>query len=118
MLGVTTLSPSSALTGMSDEVGGAEAADRERREVAFDRAEDGFGEVDQVHLVDGDDDVPDAQQRGDVGVAAGLRRGRLCAASISMMARSAVEAPVAMLRVYCSWPGVSAMMNLRRAVEK
>jgi len=23
-----------------------------------------------------------------------------------------------MLRVYCSWPGVSAMMNLRRAVEK
>ena len=34
-------------------------------------------------------------------------------ASIRMMARSAVEAPVAMLRVYCSWPGVSAMMNLR-----
>ena len=30
-----------------------------------------------------------------------------------MMARSAVEAPVAMLRVYCSWPGVSAMMNFR-----
>ena len=25
---------------------------------------------------------------------------------------------VAMLRVYCSWPGVSAMMNLRLAVEK
>jgi hypothetical protein len=24
-------------------------------------------------------------------------------------------APVTMLRVYCSWPGVSAMMNLRRA---
>ncbi len=35
-------------------------------------------------------------------------------ASMRMMARSAVEAPVAMLRVYCSWPGVSAMMNLRR----
>ena len=32
------------------------------------------------------------------------------------MAASAVEAPVAMLRVYCSWPGVSAMMNLRRLV--
>ena len=30
-----------------------------------------------------------------------------------MMASSAVDAPVAMLRVYCSWPGVSAMMNLR-----
>jgi hypothetical protein len=32
-----------------------------------------------------------------------------------MMARSQVEAPVAMLRVYCSWPGVSEMMNLRFA---
>ena len=39
-------------------------------------------------------------------------------ASIRMIARSAVDAPVAMLRVYCSWPGQSAMMNLRRGVEK
>ena len=39
-------------------------------------------------------------------------------ASISTIARSAVEAPVTMLRVYCSCPGVSAMMNLRRAVAK
>ena len=39
-------------------------------------------------------------------------------ASTRMMARSAVEAPVAMFRVYCSWPGVSAMMNFRRSVEK
>ena len=29
-----------------------------------------------------------------------------------------MDAPVAMLRVYCSWPGVSARMNLRRAVAK
>ena len=35
-----------------------------------------------------------------------------------MIARLAVDAPVAMFRVYCSWPGVSAMMNLRRGVEK
>ena len=34
------------------------------------------------------------------------------------MATSAVEAPVAILRVYCSWPGVSAMMNFRFGVEK
>ena len=34
-------------------------------------------------------------------------------ASTSTMARSAVEAPVAMLRVYCSWPGVSATMKRR-----
>ena len=25
---------------------------------------------------------------------------------------------VTMLRVYCTWPGVSAMMNLRRGVAK
>ena len=31
-----------------------------------------------------------------------------------MIASVAVDAPVAMLRVYCTWPGVSAMMNLRR----
>ena len=39
-------------------------------------------------------------------------------ASTRTSARSAVEAPVTMLRVYCSWPGVSAMMNLRRGVWK
>jgi hypothetical protein len=39
-------------------------------------------------------------------------------ASTSRMARSAVDAPVAILRVYCSWPGVSARMNFRRAVAK
>jgi hypothetical protein len=31
------------------------------------------------------------------------------------MATSAVDAPVTMLRVYCTCPGVSAMMNLRFA---
>ncbi len=39
-------------------------------------------------------------------------------ASTSSTATSHVEAPVAMLRVYCSCPGVSAMMNRRRAVVK
>ena len=39
-------------------------------------------------------------------------------ASTRISARSAVEAPVTMLRVYCSCPGVSAMMNLRRGVWK
>ncbi len=39
-------------------------------------------------------------------------------ASTSRMARSAFEAPVAMLRVYCSWPGVSATMKERFGVEK
>jgi hypothetical protein len=39
-------------------------------------------------------------------------------ASTSSTATSAVDAAVTMLRVYCSWPGLSAMMNLRRAVAK
>ena len=43
---------------------------------------------------------------------------RPCRASTSTRPRSAVEAPVTMLRVYCTWPGVSAMMNLRCGVAK
>ena len=39
-------------------------------------------------------------------------------ASMSRIARFAEEAPVTMLRVYCSWPGVSARMKWRFAVEK
>ena len=39
-------------------------------------------------------------------------------ASTRITDRSAVEAPVTMLRVYCSCPGVSAMMNFRRLVWK
>ena len=39
-------------------------------------------------------------------------------ASIRITAASAVLAPVTMLRVYCSWPGVSAMMNFRLPVAK
>ena len=39
-------------------------------------------------------------------------------ASMRMTASSESEAPVAMLRVYCSWPGVSATMNLRLSVAK
>ena len=39
-------------------------------------------------------------------------------ASTRITAASAVEAPVTMLRVYCSCPGVSATMNLRASVEK
>ena len=33
-------------------------------------------------------------------------------------AASALDAAVTMLRVYCSWPGASPMMNLRLAVAK
>ena len=36
--------------------------------------------------------------------------------STTTRARSAVDAPVAMLAVYCTWPGQSAMMYLRVGV--
>ena len=39
-------------------------------------------------------------------------------ASMRITAASAVDAPVAMLRVYCTWPGVSATIKVRRAVEQ
>jgi hypothetical protein len=39
-------------------------------------------------------------------------------ASTSTTARSLVDVPVSMLRVYCRWPGVSATTKLRRGVEK
>jgi len=39
-------------------------------------------------------------------------------ASSRMIARSAVDAPVTMFRVYCWWPGQSAMMNRRLGVAK
>ena len=37
-------------------------------------------------------------------------------ASTTTSARSAVDAPVAMFRVYWTWPGQSAMTNLRFGV--
>ena len=57
--------------------------------------------IDEVHLVDRHDDLRNADQVRDIGVAARLRRMPL-RASIRMMAKLAVDAPVTMLRVYCS----------------
>ena len=45
-------------------------------------------------------------------------RNMATGASTRITARSAVLAPVTMLRVYCSCPGVSATMNLRLSVVK
>ena len=45
-------------------------------------------------------------------------RNAITGASTSTIASWAVEAPVTMLRVSWTWPGVSASTNARRAVEK
>jgi hypothetical protein len=50
-------------------------------------------------------------------VSAGVLGERL-RVSTSTSPRSAVVAPATMLRVYCTWPGVSAMMNFRLGVAK
>ena len=73
--------------------------------------------VDEVHLVDGDDEVGDPRR-------AEMNAWRLDCSTVPLrassrtIARSAVDAPVTMLRVYCWWPGQSAMMNRRRGVAK
>ena len=41
-----------------------------------------------------------------------------CSASTRIIATSAVDAPVAILRVYSSWPGVSATIYFLLSVEK
>ena len=114
---VTTLSPWSAETGMkfmsrTPQAGG------ELAELRADRLEDLLGVVDEVHLVDADDEVGHAEQRGEEGVAAALLGDARCGRRGGSSATSAVEAPVTMLRVYWMCPGVSAMMNLRRGVAK
>ncbi len=69
--GSTTLSPGSAAIGIV-AVSRSPSAPRELDEVELDRAESRLVEVDEVHLVDGEDDVGDAEHRGDVGVPLGL----------------------------------------------
>ncbi len=73
--------------------------------------------IDQIHLVHGEHQMLHAHHRDDEAVAARLRQHAL--AGVDQDDRKiGEEAPVAMLRVYCSWPGVSAAMKLRRGVEK
>ena len=57
--------------------------------------------------------MPDADQRNDEAVPARLRKHALARVDEDD-GESAPDAPVAMLRVYCSWPGVSATMKDRR----
>ena len=92
---------------------GSRARGRPARELVGDPLPGRLREADQVHLVDREHRVTDAE-RATMKACRRSAAARRLRASIRMMARSAVEAPVAMLRVYCSWPGVSAMMKLRR----
>ena len=65
-------------------------------------AEDLLVVVDQVHLVDGQHQVRDAEQRGDRGVPAGLLDDAVAGVDQDDDQTSAVDAPVTVLRVYCT----------------
>ncbi len=80
----------------------------------------------RIDLVDREHDARHAQQVGQQCMAARLRQQRhrrggcqsILVMSTSTTAASLPAAAVTMLRVYCSWPGASAMMNLRCGVAK
>ncbi len=65
------LSPSSAETGIATEVVDAQPSDV-RADVGDDGVEDVLRPVDEVHLVDRQHEVADAERRGDGEMAAGL----------------------------------------------
>jgi hypothetical protein len=75
------------------------------------------GVVDQVHLVDGQHDVADPEQRDQIAVAARLRQHALARVDQDhrqIGGRGAGDHVARVLLV----PGVSATMNLRLSVEK
>ena len=80
--------------GDARDIGETDAL-REVAVIGFGLIEQLLRIVDQIHLVDGQHDATDAEQRL-VCVRMPFR------ASTRMIARSAVDAPVIMLRVYCS----------------
>ena len=71
---------------------------------------------DEVHLVDADDELVDAQDAAMQMWRRDCSHATRTLASTSTSARSAVDAPVAMLRVYWMCPGQSAMTNFRWGV--
>ena len=68
------MSPESAATGNGGDLGEAEASGH-RAELGLDLAIAGLGEIDQVHLVDGEDHLLDADEIADGGMAARLALG-------------------------------------------
>ena len=74
--------------------------------------------VDEVDLVDRDDHVRHAQQGDHAPGAGGSARPRPCGRRPARSTASAVDAPVTVLRVYCTCPGQSARMKERSAVAK
>ena len=99
-----TLSPNRADSGIAATEASPRSAAKAENRVAISSKQRSL-ETDEIHLVDGEHDMPDAEQRADEGVPPGLRQARPCAHRPASPRDRQVEAPVAMLRVYCSWPG-------------
>ena len=74
---------------------------------------------DQIEALERSADITGGGQINLANLTDGLRAEREQGITIDVAYRYfAVLAPVTMLRVYCTWPGVSATMNLRRGVAK
>ena len=115
--------------GPGDDVVAVERRDRHEREVAgLERAAKSWNS----DLIDSNTSwlkstrsilLTQSTMCGTRSIVVRMAWRRLCSwmplrASTRMSARSAVDAPVTMLRVYCTCPGVSAMMNFRLGVAK
>ena len=86
---------------------------RELAELVPDAFEDLLVVVDEVHLVDAQHEVRDAEQRREERVPPRLLDDAVAARRRGSARGRQSTRPVTMLRVYWMWPGVSAMMNLR-----
>ena len=89
---------------------------RESAEVVAHRSIDVLGRVDEIHLVDAEDQVRNAEQGGE---GACRRSARYPTRASTDDQRSVCgRGPRDRRSRRWTWPGVSARMNLRRGVEK
>ena len=114
----TTLSPASADTGIVTTASSAKPSERARPAKSLPIAASTASSWSTRSIL-----LIASTSRGTRSSARTAACRRVCAtmplrASTSSTASSAVDAPVTVLRVYCTCPGVSASTNSRRGVEK
>ena len=114
----TTLSPSSAETGMTCDVVGRPSSRPTRSDLRRDPARTRPREVRRRSILFTATITCGTRSSCSTAGAGGSARARPCGRRSSTTTASAVVAPVTMLRVYCTCPGQSARMNAAAAVAK